>query len=374
MADANPSPSFPKPIFQALPKPGWPPTQRDSTSGIDPALIRRMNLNESPFPPSPRAVAAMQEAVTRVNYYPDPKWRDLTAALSAQTGVPAGRIVMGHGSDELIVQIGRLALAEGDEVLVPTPSFPGYSKCAAVNGAKLLSVAVRQDGAPDVDGMLDAVTERTRLVFLCTPNNPTGGMLTTEEVVRFACGLPASAMLVIDEAYYEYGIHAGGADHLAALAAAAPVVPWASFRTFSKAYGMAGMRVGYALCGSDAVAEAFQKLRSVFNVSAVAQAGALAALQDREHMRSILERTRVERERIAAGLARLGCEVFPSVGNFLAARPPKPAAAVCAAMEAKGVMISRLMAPGFDGYIRITTATADDTDALLAALAEVLAE
>lgn len=371
MADASPSPVFPKAEIRALPAPGWPPTQRDSTSGIDPAKIRRMNLNESPFPPSPKAVAAMQEAAARVNYYPDPRWRDLTAAIAAHTGIAQNRVVMGHGSDELIVQIGRLALSEGDEVVVPTPSFPGYSKCAAVNGAKLVPVRVRQDGAPDIDGMLDAVTERTRLVFLATPNNPTGGMLSTEEVARFAMGLPSTTVLVIDEAYYEYGRHAGGSDHLAAIADV--VVPWVSFRTFSKAYGMAGMRVGYALCGSDMMAEAFQKIRSTFNVSAVAQAGALAALGDQEHTRSILERTRVERERIAAGLVRLGCELFPSVGNFLAAKTPKPAGDVVKALETRGIMIGQLGAPGFTDYIRITTATADDTDALLAALAEVLA-
>ncbi|MEQ9335323.1 histidinol-phosphate transaminase [Thalassobaculum sp.] len=370
MADANPSPTFPKAPIRAMPAPGWPPTQRDSTSGIDPAQIRRMNLNESPFPPSPRAIAAMQEAATRVNYYPDPRWRDLTEALSAHTGIAQNRIVLGNGSDELIVQIARLAVSEGDEVLVPTPSFPSYGKVTAINGGRLVTVPVRQDGAADIDGMLEAVTDRTRLVFLCTPNNPTGGLLSTEEVVRLARGLPTSTVLVVDEAYYEYGRHAGGQDHLAALADVQ--VPWVSFRTFSKAYGLAGLRVGYALCGSDAMAEAFQKIRSVFNVSRIAQAGALAALADQEHSRSILERTRIERERIAAGLARLGCEAFPSVGNFVSAKCPKPPAEVCAGLEARGVMISRLHAPGYDDYIRITTGNADDTDALLAALEEVL--
>ena len=177
-------------------------------------------------------------------------------------------------------------------------------------------------------------------------------------------------MLVVDEAYYEYGRHAGGEDHLAALAKVD--MPWVSFRTFSKAYGLAGLRVGYALCSSDAMADAFQKVRSTFNVSRVAQAGALAALADQAHSRSILERTRIERERIMAGIARLGCEAFPSVGNFVAAKTPKPAGEVCAALEARGVMISRLHAPGYDDYVRITTGNADDTDALLAALAEVL--
>lgn len=371
MAEADPSPTIPTGIIRSMPAPGWPPIQRDSKSGIEPARIHRMNLNESPFPPSPKAIAAMQDAVTRVNYYPDPKWRDLIAALATHTGHAPERIVMGHGSDELIVSAGRLALTPGDEVVVPVPSFPGYAKCAAVNGATLVPVRVRQDGACDVDGMLEAVTERTRLVFLATPNNPTGGMLDTEEVLRLAKGLPNTALLVIDEAYYEYGIHAGGEDHLSALRKVT-TVPWVAFRTFSKAYGLAGMRVGYALCASGALAESLQKIRSVFNVNAVAQAGALAALDDRAHMISILERTRVERERIAAGLARLGCEAFPSVGNYLAAKTPKPAAEVVAALDAKGIMISRLLAPGFEDYIRLTTGTAEDTDVLLAALEEVL--
>jgi histidinol-phosphate aminotransferase len=356
--------------IQALPAGGVPPIQRDSKSGIDPSRIRRMNLNESPFPPCDGAIAAMQQAVTAVNYYPDPQWRDLSAALAAHTGHPQDRIFVGHGSDELIVAAGRIALAPGDEVVVSVPSFPGYAKCAAVNGARLVPVRVRQDGACDTDGMLAAVTDRTRIVFLATPNNPTGGMLTTEEVAAFARALPASTLLVVDEAYYEYGIHAGGTDHLQALAGIE--APWVSFRTFSKAYGLAGMRVGYALCGSAQVAGWFQKVRSVFNVNAVAQAGALAALKDQDHMRSIVERTRIERERIEAGLTRHGCETFPSVGNYLTSKTPKPAAEVVAALEARGIMIGRLMAPGYEDYIRITTGRAEDTDALLDVLDAVL--
>lgn len=368
-----PSPTIPKRFIQDLPTPGWPPIQRDVAGGRDPATIRRMNLNESPFPPSPGAIAAMQEAVTRVNYYPDPKWRDLTAALSAQTGHPQDQIVMGCGSDELIVSVGRFCLSPDDEVVVGNPSFGSYNKAAQVNGAKVVAVPVRQDGACDVQGMAEAVTTRTRLVFLATPNNPTGGMLSSEDVVRLAKALPDDVLLVLDEAYYEYGIHAGGDDHLKAVAAARNG-PWVSFRTFSKAYGLAGMRVGYGLCNSVELADTFQKMRSVFNVNAVAQAGALAALGDRDHMRSILERTRIERERIAAGLIRLGCEPYPSVGNFLAAKTPKPAGAVVEAMLSDhGVLIGRLMVPGFEDYIRITTATSDDTDALLTGLAAVLA-
>ncbi len=367
----QPSKSIPKSIIQALPAPGWPPIQEDLASAAFPAdKLRRMNLNESPYPPSPKAVAAMQEACTRVNTYPDPRWRHLTAAISERLGVPQDRIVMGNGSDESIVHAGRIALNPGDEVVVPVPSFPGYMKCAALGGAKLVPVPVRQDGANDVDGMLAAVTEKTRLLFAATPNNPTGGLLSADDVKRLAEGVPDTCLLIVDEAYYEFGIHAGGEDHLATLAARPG--PWAVFRTFSKAYGLAGIRVGYTIAGSDEIAEAFQKARSVFSVNVVGQAGALAAWEDRDHMTSILDRTAEQRERIVAGLKALGCRPFPTVGNFVTAETPRAAKDVVAGLLGHGIMIGSLMAPGFETYIRITVGTAEDTDALLTALKAVL--
>lgn len=330
-----------------------------------------MNLNESAYPPAPTVIAAMQEACARANYYPDPRWDALTAALSAHTGIAQHRVVMGNGSDETIVTAGRIALEPGDEVIAPVPSFPGYYKCAAINGATLVPIAVRQDGANDVDAMLAAVTERTRLVFLATPNNPTGGMLRSDEVRRLVLGVPDTALLILDEAYYEFGIHAGGEDHLALMAERAG--PWGVFRTFSKAYGLAGIRVGYVLCGSDEIANAFQTARSTFNVNVVAQAGALAALGDQEHMRGIVSATAAERERIASGLKDLGCEPFPSVGNFVAAWSRLPAADVVAALADEGILISRLMSPGYENYIRVTVGTAEDTDALMEALKKIFA-
>ena len=159
--------------------------------------------------------------------------------------------------------------------------------------------------------------------------------------------------------------------HLALMAERAG--PWGVFRTFSKAYGLAGIRVGYVLCGSDEIADAFQTSRSVFNVNAVAQAGALAALGDLEHMWGIVAATAAERERIATGLKALGCEPFPSVGNFVAAWSRLPAADVVDALAAEGIMISRLRSPGYENYIRVTVGTAEDTDALMAALRTVFA-
>jgi histidinol-phosphate aminotransferase len=256
-------------------------------------------------------------------------------------------------------------------MLVPVPSFPGYDKSAEINQAALVRVPVRQDGAPDVDAMAAAITDKTRIVYCATPNNPTGGLIGTAELERLSQAVPASALFIVDEAYYEFGRHAGGDDHLQMLQARQG--PWVSFRTFSKAFGLAGIRVGYALCGSDDLANAFQQARSVFNVNAVAQAAALAALRDPDHTQWILTQTAEERRRLDAGLRRLGCRPFPSVGNFIAAATDRPAADIVAALAARGIMISRLMAPGYQDYLRITVSTADDTDALLAALSDILA-
>jgi histidinol-phosphate aminotransferase len=369
---AGQSATIPNAIFKAMGPPGSPSIERDlAATGIAATQIRRMNLNESPYPPSAQAIAAMQAACSTVNYYPDPKWRDLVAAISGETGIAENRIVLGNGSDELIVNAGKIALNPGDEMLVPVPSFPGYDKSAEINQAALVRVPVRQDGAPDVDAMAAAITDKTRIVYCATPNNPTGGLIGTAELERLSQAVPASALFIVDEAYYEFGRHAGGDDHLQMLQARQG--PWVSFRTFSKAFGLAGIRVGYALCGSDDLANAFQQARSVFNVNAVAQAAALAALRDPDHTQWILTQTAEERRRLDAGLRRLGCRPFPSVGNFIAAATDRPAADIVAALAARGIMISRLMAPGYQDYLRITVSTADDTDALLAALSDILA-
>lgn len=367
MAEYSAEPTIPKPALRALPEPGRPPIEADVAKG---GPVRRMNLNESPIQPSPNAIVAMQEACGHVNRYPDPQWRALTSALSQETGIPQHRIVMGNGSDEAIVAAGRLAVSPGDEVVVPMPSFPSYNNAAALNGGSVVPVGLKADGSNDVDAMVAACTTETRLIFAASPNNPTGAILTSAEVARLAAGVPETALLVLDEAYYEFGIHAGGEDHLRVMERRSG--PWAVFRTFSKAYGLAGIRVGYILAGSDEIASAFQKMRSVFNVNAVAQAGALAAWEDKAHRDMLLEKTRIERERLVAGLQALGGAPFPTVANFVTAKMDRPAGEIVSALLERGVMIGRLMHPGYENYIRVTVGSPEDTDAFLEALRDVL--
>jgi histidinol-phosphate aminotransferase len=352
--------------IQAMPP--WSPPPGPEPGGHD--APRRMNLNESPYPPSPRAIEAMREACGTVNRYPDAHWRALTRALSARTGVPEARIVVGNGSDELIASATRVTLTPGDEVVAPSPSFGSFAKGTAIQGAKLVAVPVRADGACDPDAMLAVVTARTRLMFLATPNNPTGGMLTAAEIARVAKALPESVLLVLDEAYHEFAMHAGGEDPLPIMRERAG--PWAIFRSFSKAYGLAGVRVGYLLCGSEAVAGGFQVARNAFTVNAIAQAGALAALEDEAHMRDIVAKMAAERERLADGLRRLGLRPLPSVGNFVSCETPRVAGEVIAGLRGRGILISGIPAPGYEKHIRLTVGLPEDTDAVLPALEAIL--
>lgn len=367
MAPREKEPVIPNAYIRSMPPWSPPPSADPSASGPP----RRLNLNESPYPPSPRAIEAMREACGGVNRYPDANWRDLTAALSTRTGVPEARIVIGNGSDELIASATRIALVQGDEIIAPAPSFGSFAKGAAIQGAKLVSVPVRADGACDVEAMLGAVNARTRLMFLVTPNNPTGGMLGAGDVERVARELPDTVLLVLDEAYHEFAMQAGGEDPLDALRGREG--PWAIFRSFSKAYGLAGVRVGYLLCGSEAVAGGFQVARNAFTVNAIAQAGALAALEDEAHMREIVAKMAAERERLSAGLRRLGLRPMPSVGNFVAAETPRPGGEIIARLRAQGILISGIPAPGYENHIRLTVGLAEDTDAVLEALGAHLA-
>jgi histidinol-phosphate aminotransferase len=363
--------AIPTAFIQAMPR--WTPTPSPGFAAAEaPAKPpRRMNLNESPYPPSARAIEAMREACGSINRYPDANWRALTAALSARTGVPDTRIVVGNGSDELIASATRIALTPGDEVIAPVPSFGSFAKGAAIEGAKLVSVPVRADGACDIDAMLSAVTARTRLFFLVTPNNPTGGMLAIEEIGRVARALSQNVLLVLDEAYHEFAMQAGGDDPLAVMTTRAG--PWAIFRSFSKAYGLAGVRVGYLLCGSEAVAGGFQVARNAFTVNGIAQAGAVAALEDEAHMRHIVALMAGERERLSAGLRGLGLEPLASVGNFVTTPTDRPGAEVLAYLREQGILIAGVPAPGYENHIRITIGLPEDTDAVLSALESFLA-
>jgi histidinol-phosphate aminotransferase len=330
----------------------------------------RLHLNESPTPPSPRAVAAMQAAAAEVHRYPDNEPAALAAALSASIGVRPGRLVFGNGSSELLLAAAILTLWPGDEAVVPVPSFPLYEKAIEIQGGRVVGVATTVDGRVDVPAVLAAIGPKCRLVCAATPNNPTGGLLDAAAVEALALGVPDDVLLLLDEAYYEFGRDAGGPETLPILARRRG--PWIATRTFSKAQGLAGIRVGYGIAQSTALADAFRNLRLNFTLNHVAQAGALAALADDVHTRAVLATVAVARAGLAAGLSVLGFEVFPSATNFVTARSPRPAPALVRALAERGILVMSLAWPGAPNVLRISVGSPDDVATVLAALGEIL--
>ena len=352
----------------AMPPHRGPQIEEDLT-GVN-VPLRRMSLNESADPPSPKVIAAVQEAVAGVNRYPDPKARALAAAISDRTEIPTSRIVFGNGSHELIMLMGSAFMEPGARVVVPNPSFMPYQSAAKIAGADITIVPVTADGANDVDAMLAACNPPPRMVIAATPNNPTGALLSESALARLIAGVPDTTLLVVDEAYYEFGRLAGGPDVLKALKARKG--PWLVLRTFSKAYNLAGLRVGYALASHEELTEGINRVRGVFNVNRVAQAAALAALSDEPYARASQKKTAAERDRLAVGLKAMGLSPLPSAANFVAVKTSKPAAEVVGALAKRGIMIVPVGGPPYENHIRITIGSAEDTDAVLDALKAVL--
>ncbi len=332
--------------------------------------LRRLNLNESAFAPSPRVVEAVAKAASQVNRYPDPTCRALAAAIGARAGIEPARIAFGNGSDELLTLLAQIILEPSSSAVLPTPSFPRYMTATIFTGATPIAVPVQADGANDVPAMLKAIRADTRVFFCATPNNPTGAMLDAARLAQIAKDVPPDILLLVDEAYFEFARHAGGPDALDAMHARRG--RWAIVRTLSKAYGLAGMRVGYALLSDTGLAEAINRVRGMFNVNMLAQVAALAALEDGAHTRMLLDANARERQRLSEGFKRLGCPPLASAANFVSAQLPISAMDAVKAFQQRGILIGAIGPAPFERHIRVTIGSAEDTDAVLAALKEIL--
>lgn len=335
------------------------------------APLRALHLNESPYPPSPRAVQAMIASAAGMNRYPDPSARQLCTELGTRSGIPAERIVCGNGSEELIQVLCTLGVGSGDEVVVPAPAFPAIAATVGLRGATPVRALIDAQGANDVDALLAAIGARTRMVFCCSPNPPSGGMVGATALKRLVDGVPDNILLVMDEAYHEFGRHAGGPDILQALAKRRG--PWVNLRTFSKAYGLAGARIGYAYCSSEQVADAMRRMKTNYGPSATALAGAFAALQDDAYLARILDAVALERQRMTAGLTALGLHPFESFANFVSVALPMPAAQAMAGLHERRILVRDWRDPAYQNEIRITVGLPEDTGAVISAIRDILA-
>jgi histidinol-phosphate aminotransferase len=303
-----PSPQ-PRPNVAAIPQyvAGKPPVPRDGIT------VYKLSSNENPYPPLPGVVEAATEAARRMNRYPDMGNAELYGALAGKLGVPVEQLALATGSVALIYQLVQAFCEPGDEVVYAWRSFEAYPIAVTAAAATSVRVPVTADGRHDLDAMAAAITERTKVVLVCTPNNPTGPAVMQAELDAFLAKVPPHVLVVVDEAYVEFVRMADPVDGLATYRSHHNVL---LTRTFSKAYGLAGFRVGYAV-GPEPIAGALRAVSLPFGVSSVAQAAAVASLAVED---ALLERVGAlvgERERVVAGLREVGWDVPEPQGNFV---------------------------------------------------------
>src|SRR5215213_5747010 len=327
--------------------------------------------NETPFTPLPAVVDAVQAAMRGVNRYPDPTNAKLRAALSDRYGVPASRIAIGNGSCDILLAAGEALLEPGAEVVYAWPSFSVYPHLAAASGARALEVPLDAEHRHDLAKMREEITVATRLVIVCNPNNPTSTALPLAQIADFVADVPAHVAVILDEAYCEFNLLQDPDESIALLKKHPNLV---LLRTFSKVYGLCGLRVGFALCGSEDFPTAVAQVRQPFFCNVAAQAAAVEALSHQDAVADRVERAIVARVEVEAGLNELGIEPLPSQANFCWFDLPEHAdeSEVVRGLAERGVIVRAGGALGRAGALRVTYGTPAQNARFLDALAAVL--
>jgi histidinol-phosphate aminotransferase len=335
------------------------------------AKVFKLSSNESPLGASAKAIAAYMAAGEKLALYPDGAATQLRTAIANRYGLMADNIVCGAGSDELLQLLAHAYVGPGDEAIYSQYGFLVYPIAIQSNGATPV-VAPERDYLADVDAFLARVTDRTRMVFLANPNNPTGRYLPFSEVKRLHAGLPQDVLLVLDAAYAEYVRRNDYEAGLELVATSSNVV---MTRTFSKIYGLAALRLGWAYCPAH-IADVLNRVRGPFNISAPAIAAGIAAMADQEFVERAVAHNDTWLSWLSKELSALGLDVTPSVGNFVlvhfAAGNGRDAHAADAHLQDNGFVVRRMDAYGIPGALRISVGTEDANHGLVAALKDFL--
>lgn len=351
--------------------PGKPLEELEREYGISNSI--KLASNENPLGPGPKAVAAMQKAVHEIGLYPDGGGFALKQALAKKYGCSLESITLGNGSNDVLVMLAETFLTPGTEAVYSQYAFAVYPIAVQATGATArVAAANPADHAMplghDLEAMGRLVNERTRLVFIANPNNPTGTWLSADALRKFVASVPAQTLVVIDEAYIEYVTDPGFADASRWLAEFPNLVV---VRTFSKAYGLAGLRVGYAL-SHPGVAAMLNRVRQPFNVNLIALAAARAALDDAEHLQKTLTTNRTGLTQVESGLDALRVKHLPSAGNFVLIDCGRPAGPVYEAMLRQGVIVRPVGNYQLPAHLRITIGTQAQNERMLGALKQAL--
>jgi histidinol-phosphate aminotransferase len=334
--------------------------------------VAMLASNESFAPPGQDVVEAALEALGGTHRYPDPSYSALRGALSERYGIPRQRIALGNGSCDLLLAAGEALLEPGAEVVYGWPAFSVYPHLAAASGARAVTVPLDSEDRHDLDAMAAEITVATRLVLVCNPNNPTSTSLPLDEIEAFLERVPRHVCVILDEAYCEFALVLG--DTYASLDLLRRWPNLVLLRTFSKAYGLAGLRVGYGLCGSEDFRAAVDQVRQPFYLNMAAQAAAVRALGHQDEVERRVTHTVAARVELCDGLRQLGLWTAESDANFIWTHLPEDAveADVIAGLASRGVLVRAGGALGCEGALRVTVGTEAENIRFLAAMAELV--
>jgi histidinol-phosphate aminotransferase len=348
--------------------PGKPVQETERELGI--AGCIKLASNENPYGPSPQALAALRGEVGQLHLYPDGGAFYLKRALARHHGIDPGQIIVGNGSNEVIEMIARTCLLPDENVVCAAPSFIVYKLVPMAMGRTVREVPMDAEMRYDTAAMVRACDSKTKLLFLGNPDNPTGSYLSRDALQRLLQEIPQDVLVVIDEAYFEY---ASAPDYPNGLELLRHRERLIVLRTFSKCYGLAGLRVGYGIGHPDLV-DYLNRGRQAFNANTLAQAAAIAALEDREHVRYVVEMNRLERQRLLVALRGRGIRVLDSQANFLLADFRRDGDELFQALLRRQVIVRPMRPYGLHTSLRITVGKPDENDKFLRALDTVLAE
>jgi histidinol-phosphate aminotransferase len=332
----------------------------------------KLASNETPFAPHPQVLEAVERELRTLNRYPDPDKAALRRALADRFELAPSRVAVGNGSCELLLSAGEALLEPGAEIVYAWPSFSIYPHLAAASGARAVTVPLDDEGRHDLDAMAREVNHATRMVVVCNPNNPTATALPLAALDEFVGSLPRNVAVFLDEAYIEFSTLQDPDDSLPLLKKHPNLV---LLRTFSKVYGLCGLRVGYSLAGGDDFRSAVDLVRQPFSVNALALAAATEALAHQDEVATRVERTAIERLHIEEELGERGLESTDSEANFSwVSLGDRDEAAILKGLAERGVIVRGGTALGSEGHLRVTYGTRSENDRFLAALDEVLAQ
>ncbi|MGC9372041.1 MAG: histidinol-phosphate transaminase [Thermovirgaceae bacterium] len=330
--------------------------------------VVRLSSNENPWPLPEAVCEALESSLKDVQRYPDPGAFQLRRFIAGQWGVSPAEVILGSGTEGLLHNLLHTIIDPGDQIVFPVPTYPLYRLAGIAAAAECVPVETGPDGGWSVNELVAACTERTKAVIICNPNNPTGKMLPRNELIQFASELEGMGiLLVVDEAYAEY---IDDPAYLSGIRLFHQIGRVVITRTFSKIYGLAALRVGYAI-SPKSIADAYDKIHPVFEVSRIAQRAALAALGEAEYIRTIRLRTIEERNRLLKELLKIGVHVENTCANFVLVRH-RAAERIYELLLREGVIVRRGSDLGFSGFLRVTVGTPEENDTFLEAMEKVL--